>query len=72
MKNAVEWLTPSHGVFDILLIQEATRPFVEPETISNAILCCRKYGNAIVFERMDRMTPFLLENNGAGLSHLNA
>lgn len=72
VKNAVEWLTPTHSAFDILLIQEATRPFVEPETISNAILCCHKYGNAIVYERMDRMTPFLLENNGTGLSHLNA
>lgn len=72
VKNAVEWLTPTHNAFDILLVQEATRPFIDPETISNAILCCRKYGNAIVFERMDRLTPFLMDKNGAGLSHLNA
>lgn len=72
VKNAVEWLTPTCRAYDVLLIQEATRPFIEPEVIANAVLCCKKYGSAVVFERMDRMTPFLLNENNTGMQHLNA
>ena len=72
VKNAVEWLSPRLSVFDILIFQEATRPFVDPETISNAIRCCKQYGTAITFERMDRMTPFLEGEHGEGLTHLPA
>ena len=72
VKNAVEWLRIEHTPYDLILIQEATRPFVEPETIANAILCCKKYGSAIVFERLDSLTPFLINESGSGLTHLNA
>ena len=72
VKNAVEWLTPSHSALDLMIIQEATRPFVDPETISNAIRICKQYGSAVVFERMDRTTPFLLDENGPGITHLPA
>ena len=72
VRNAVEWLSPKLSVFDILIFQEATRPFVDPETISNAIRCCKQYGTAITFERMDRMTPFLEAEHGGGLTHLPA
>lgn len=72
VKNAIEWLSPSHSASDIMVIQEATRPFVDPETISNAIRICKQYGSAVVFERMDRLTPFLLAESGPGLTHLPA
>lgn len=72
VKNAVEWLTPSHTAMDLFLICEATRPLVTPETITNAIRCCKQYGNAVTFERMDKMTPFLLNENRLGLTHLPA
>ena len=72
VKNAVEWLSPSHKATDLLLIQEATRPFVDPETISNAIRCSKQFGSAVVFERMDRTTPFLIHEGDAGLTHLPA
>ena len=72
VKNAVEWLTPSHSALDLMIIQEATRPFVDPETISNAIRICKQFGSAVVFERMDRTTPFLLDENGSGITHLPA
>ena len=72
VRNAVEWLSPRLSPYDILIIQEATRPFVDPETISNAIRCCRQYGSAVTFERMDRLTPFLLGETGEGLTHLPA
>ena len=72
VKNAVERLAPSHSAKDILIIQEATRPFIDPETISNAISICKAHGNAVVFERMDQVTPFLLNNNDSELSYLPA
>ncbi len=72
VRNAVEWLSPRLSPYDILIIQEATRPFVDPETISNAIRCCKQYGSAISFERMDSLTPFLLGEEGEGLTHLPA
>ena len=72
VRNAVEWLSPNLSPYDILIIQEATRPFVDPETISNAIRCCKQYGSAITFERMDKLTPFLLDETKGGLTHLPA
>lgn len=72
VRNAVEWLSSKLSPYDILIIQEATRPFVDPETISNAIRCCKQYGSAVTFERMDRLTPFLLGEEGEGLTHLPA
>ena len=72
VKHAVDWLAPFYHNRDILLFQEATRPFVEPEIISNAIRCCKQFGNAVTYERMDGMTPFLLNKNSGGLQHLDA
>jgi len=72
VKNAVEWLASSYYLWDILLLQEATRPFVEPEMISNTILCCKQYGSAVTFERMDTMTPFYQDKENSGLCHLDA
>ena len=72
VKNAVEWVSASHSPYDILVLHEATRPMVDPEILSNAILCCSQYGSGVTFERMDRMTPFLENDSGKGLSHLPA
>ncbi len=72
VKNAVEWLSQDYSIIDLLLIHEATRPLVAPETITNAIRCCKQYGSAVTFERMDQMTPFLINENTARLTHLPA
>ena len=72
VKSAVEWLSPLSSPFDVIIIHEATRPLVDPEVISNTILCCKQYGSAVTFERMDRMTPFLEGEYGEGLTHLPA
>lgn len=72
VKSAIEWLAPSFSPYDIIIIHEATRPLVAPEVISNSILCCKRYGSGVTFERMDRMTPFLENENGSGLTHLPA
>ncbi len=72
VKNAVEQLLPTHKATDLIVIQEATRPFVAPEIISNAIRCCKQYGTAVTYERMDAMTPFLVNENQRGLTHIPA
>ncbi len=72
VKSAVEWLSPHYSPFDVIIIHEATRPLVDPEVISNTILCCKQYGSAVSFERMDRMTPFLEDEHSGGLTHLPA
>ena len=72
VKNAVEWLSPLYSPADILLIQEATRPFIDPETISNAIRCCKQYGSAVVFERLGWTTPFLVDESNQNMTHLEA
>ena len=72
VRNSVEWLSSTCSPYDILLIHEATRPLVDPEEITNVILCCKQYGSGVTFERMDRLTPFLENENGNGLTHLPA
>ena len=72
VRNAVEVLAPDHSPYDRLIIHEATRPLIDPETISNAILCCSRFGSGVTFERMDRMTPFIESDTGNGLTHISA
>lgn len=72
VKNAVEQLLATHKATDLIVIQEATRPFVAPEIVSNAIRCCKQYGTAVTYECMDGMTPFLVNENQSGLTHLPA
>ena len=72
VRNAVEWLSLGYSPYDIVLIHEATRPLVDPEEITNSILCCKQFGSGITFERMDRLTPFLENETGPGLTHLPA
>ena len=72
VKNAVEWLSTSYKPSDLILIHEATRPFVDPETVSNAIRCCKKNGSAVVFERLDWSTPFMMHSGDFDMSHLDS
>lgn len=72
VKNAVEQLLLTHKATDLIIIQEATRPFVTPEIISNTIRCCKQYGNAVTYEQMDAMTPFIVNEKRGGLTHLPA
>ena len=72
VKNAVEGLISSHNYRDIIIIQEATRPLTDQETISNSIRCCKQYGNAIIFEKLDNATPFLYDPATNNLQHLDA
>ena len=72
VRHAVEWLSLNLTALDLVIIQEATRPFVEPETVSNAIRCCTQFGSAVVYEQLDGVTPFLIGENNTGIRHLPA
>lgn len=72
VKNAVEWLTTSHKISDILILQESTRPFVDSETITNAIRCCKQHGSAITFTHLEDTTPFLLGKDGKTVTPVDA
>ncbi len=72
VKNAIEWLTPSNSNYDIVILQEATRPLIDLETISNAIYCCKKNGSAIPFTYLEDTTPFLFNKQTQNISHLDA
>ena len=71
IRNAIEWISKDSSPFDIIVIQEATRPFSDPEIISNAIRCCIQYGSAVTFEKLDVLTPFYINPNSK-LQHLDA
>lgn len=72
VRNAVEWLATSYKPSDLMLIQEATRPFIDPDTISNAIRCCKTHGSGVVFERLNWSTPFYMNLDGSELTHLDS
>lgn len=72
VKNAVEWLSTSYKVGDILILQESTRPFIDSETISNAIRCCKQFGSAVTFTRLEDTTPFLLGKDGKSVTPVDA
>ena len=72
VKNAVEWLSSSYKVSDLLILQESTRPFVDSETISNAIRCCKQFGSAVTFTYLEDTTPFLLGKDGKSVTPVDA
>ena len=72
VKNAVEWLSTSYKATDILILQEATRPFIDSETISSAIRCCKQYGSAVTFTHLEDTTPFLLGKDGKSVTPVDA
>lgn len=72
VKNAVEWLSSSYRATDILILQEATRPFIDSETISNAIRCCKQFGSAVTYTHLEDTTPFLLDKDGKSVTPVDA
>ena len=72
VKNAVEWLSSSYRATDILILQEGTRPFIDSETISNAIRCCKQYGSAVTYTHLEDTTPFLLGKDGKSVTPVDA
>lgn len=69
VKSATEWLSPKLSYQDIIIFQEATRPMVSVEMISNVIRCAQEYGSAIMFEPMDEHLQFI-QTDSLGLEYI--
>jgi 2-C-methyl-D-erythritol 4-phosphate cytidylyltransferase len=65
--NAVEWLSRICSNEDTVIFQEATRPMVTENMISNTIRCCQENGSAITFEPMDEYLQFVTSDYGTGV-----
>ena len=50
---------------DIVIVQEATRPFVSEETISKLLSSCFKYGSSVICESLEDHLPFVRDPEGA-------
>ena len=72
VKNSVEWLSLTYNNYDIVILQEATRPLIDFETISNAIYCCKKNGSAIPFTYLEDTTPFILNKQTQNITYIDA
>lgn len=72
IKNAVEWIAKKYRAEDIILLQEATRPLIDPESISNTIRCCSKFGSAVNYTYLEDTTPFLLSKDKSSVTPLDA
>ena len=48
IKNCLDYVAEKEGVADnIVLIHDGNRPMLSADIISNAIVCCKKHGNAV-------------------------
>ena len=67
---AVEWLSIKCSYNDTVIFQEATRPMVTEEMISNAIRCTQENGSAVTFEPMDEYLQFM-KNDTLGVEYID-
>ena len=58
LKNALDHIQGKYGVSDTILIQEATRPLVRPETISRLLQACAERGSATAGYSMREFVQF--------------
>lgn len=58
LKNALDHIRGQYGVNDTILIQEATRPLVRPETISRLLQACADHGSATAAYSMREFVQF--------------
>lgn len=56
---AVDWLSTKYSYNDTVIFQEATRPMITEEMISNTIRCTKENGSAVTFEPMDEYLQFM-------------
>lgn len=64
LKNALDHLQGKYGVNDTILIQEATRPQVRPETISRLLQACAERGSATAGYSMKEYVQFTVGEDG--------
>ena len=58
LKNGFEHIRPQYGDEDLIIIQEATRPMVDEETITRLLLSCSESGSATISHAMDNYVQF--------------
>lgn len=58
LKNALDHIQGKYAVSDTILIQEATRPLVRPETISQLLQACSQRGSATAGYSMKEFVQF--------------
>jgi len=60
LKNALDHIQGKYAVGDTILIQEATRPLVRPETISRLLQACSERGSATAGYSMKEFVQFTI------------
>ena len=65
LKNALDYIQGQYKVNDTILIQEATRPMVRPETISLLLQACTERGSATAGYSMKEFVQFTTDGGKA-------
>ena len=71
LKNGVQ-LLQDYGKDDVLIIQEATRPMVTPETVSKLLQACAHTGSATICHSMSQYVQFDISAGRASYVDRNA
>lgn len=72
LKNGLDYIRPLYDPNDIVIIQEATRPNVRPETISKLLRACFETGSATICRSMDNYVQFVITDQKAQYVNRNA
>lgn len=65
LKNALDHIQGKYAVSDTILVQEATRPLVRPETISQLLQACSERGSATAGYSMKEFVQFTTDGGKA-------
>lgn len=65
LKNALDYIKKHYSADDLIIVQEATRPLVSVETISNVLLAGYEKGTATTCYSMKEYVQFFLSENNA-------
>ena len=69
LKNAIDYIQNRYSLEDTIIIQEATRPMVNVETISNLLQACLKTGSATISHIMNEYVQFHVNSTHNLSSH---
>ena len=72
LKNALDYIQGKYGVSDTILVQEATRPLVRPETISRLLQACSERGSATAGYSMKEFVQFTTDSGKANYIDRNS
>ncbi len=71
LKNGIRQLT-DYGADDVVIVQEATRPMVTPETVSKLLHACADSGSATICHSMSQYVQFDISTGKASYVDRNA